>query len=477
MTQFKLDTGARLIDDDRVLIGGSPLSIFHLSEPGGRFVRALTSGNVPVTLSTGQQRLVDRLLDAGAIHPQPGRIEGDVAVVIPARDPSFTSLHLLLAAVARAAGGGAGGGDDGRGGRIGRVGEIVVVDDAGAQPIPPIAGVRVERLVVNRGPGGARNRGVELTTSEFVAFLDADTEPTVDWLEPLLAHFEDPRVGLVAARVTSRPGPTMRERYEQWRSPLDLGGEPARVRTGTRVSYVPAAALVVRRTVFDAVGGFDEALRYGEDVDLVWRLDAAGWRCRYEPASVVEHEPRPSWAAMGRQRFAYGSSAAPLAARHPGALAPARVSGWTAASWGLVAAGQPLVGLGVAAATTAALTRKLPGLRQPGRESVRLAGLGHLYGGRILAAACWRAWWPLTLVVALFSRRARRAAIAAALVPALLDWWKARPDINPATAVAVRFADDVAYGAGLWAGMLKHRSAHAAIPDLTSWPGRRSSGT
>ncbi len=394
MTQFKLDTGARLIDDDRVLIGGSPLSIFRLSEPGGRFVRTLTSGNAPVTLSTGQQRLVDRLLDAGAIHPQPGRLEGDVAVVIPAHDPSLTGLDRLLAAVARAAGG------------HDRISEIVIVDDAGGQPIPPVDGVRVERLMVNRGPGGARNRGVELTSAEFIAFLDADTEPTVDWLEPLLAHFADARVGLVAARVSSRPGPTTRDRYEQWRSPLDLGGEPARVRTGTRVSYVPAAALVVRRAAFDAVGGFDEALRYGEDVDLVWRLDAAGWRCRYEPASVAEHEPRPSWAAMGRQRFAYGSSSAPLAARHSGALAPARVSGWTAASWGLVAAGQPLVGLGVAAATTAALTRKLPGLRHPGREAARLAGLGHLYGGRILAAACWRAWWPLTLVAALFSRRA-----------------------------------------------------------------------
>ena len=460
MMRFTLDSGARFIDDDRVLIGGSPLSIFRLSEPGGRFVRALTSDSAPSTFSAGQQRLIDRLLDAGVLHPCPAAASrATVAVVIPACDPSPPSLGRLLVAVQHDSG---------------TVRDIVVVDDAGAQPIRPIDGVRIERLVVNRGPGGARNRGMELTTAEFVAFLDADTEPMVGWLAPLLAHFDDPRVGLVAARVSSRPGPTTRERYEQWRSPLDLGGEPARVRTGTRVSYVPAAALVVRRAAFDAVGGFDEALRYGEDVDMVWRLDAAGWRCRYEPASGVEHEPRRSWVAMGRQRFAYGSSAAPLALRHPGGLAPVRVSGWTAASWGVVAAGQPLVGLGIAAATTAALTRKLPGLRQPGREALRLAGLGHLYGGRILAAACWRAWWPITLVAALLSRRARRAAIAAAVVPTLLEWWKERPAINPATAVVVRFADDIAYGSGLWSGMLKHRSAAAARPDFTNWPGQRA---
>ena len=76
-------------------------------------------------------------------------------------------------------------------------------------------------------------------------------------------------------------------RYDAEHSPLDLGPEPARVRAGTRVSYVPAAAIVCRVDAIREIGGFDEALRFGEDVDLVWRLDAAGWRCRYEPVATV----------------------------------------------------------------------------------------------------------------------------------------------------------------------------------------------
>ena len=95
-------------------------------------------------------------------------------------------------------------------------------------------------------------------------------------------------------------------------------------------------------------------------VYLVWRLGEAGWRCRYEPAGEVFHEPRPDWSAWVRQRIDYGSSAAPLAHRHPGALAPIRMSGWSVATWVLAAVGRPLMGSVVGAGSAAALIRKLP---------------------------------------------------------------------------------------------------------------------
>ena len=73
----------------------------------------------------------------------------------------------------------------------------------------------------------------------------------------------------------------------------------------TRVAYVPTAALLVRRA---ALGdGFDESLRNGEDVDLVWRLIEAGWRVRYEPAVQVGTASPPP----GRPCCAAGSATAP----------------------------------------------------------------------------------------------------------------------------------------------------------------------
>jgi len=184
----------------------------------------------------------------------------------------------------------------------------------------------------------------------------------------------------------------------------------------------------------------------------------------------VHHHPRPTLAAWMRQRVSYGGSAAALAERHPGALAPVRVSGWSAASWAAVVGGWPIVGGAVAAATTALLARKLRDVPDGPRLALRLAGLGHLYAGRSLASGLTRAWWPLTLTAALVSRRARRAALLAAVVPALLDWRADRPALDPATYVALRVLDDMSYGSGLLAGAVHARSVAALRPDFTSWP-------
>ena len=132
------------------------------------------------------------------------------------------------------------------------------------------------------------------------------------------------------------------------------------MRPGSPVPYVPTAALVVRRAALEELGGFDEALSVGEDVDFVWRLVAAGWTVRYEPRAVVRHPIRPGWSAWLKQRYRYGTSAAPLARRHDEAVAPAVMSPWTAGAWALVAAGQPVLGAAVAGSSIAAAEPAAP---------------------------------------------------------------------------------------------------------------------
>jgi hypothetical protein len=63
--------------------------------------------------------------------------------------------------------------------------------------------------------------------------------------------------------------------------------------------------------------------------------------------------------------------------------------------------------------------------------------------------------------------------LAAATVPLLVEWVQERPGLDPARWLAVRLADDVAYGAGVWAGCGRARSLAALVPDLSEWPGRR----
>jgi hypothetical protein len=89
---------------------------------------------------------------------------------------------------------------------------------------------------------------------------------------------------------------------------------------------------------------------------------------------------------------------------------------------------------------------------------------GTAVAGRTLARAAVRSHWPLTLTAALVSRRARRWALAAAAVDAAVGWWPLRASVGPARFAAVRRLDDLAYGAGVWAGAVRARSAAAVLP-------------
>lgn len=457
MTRYTLDGSVRRAGEGRVLIGGSPLVLLRLTPAGADLIDRIERGEA-VSAGPKTAALLDRLLDAGILHPRhsTGPSAAEVTVVVPAFRASADALRGIVDACAHTAG-------------------VVIVDDASPQPIAPVAGATVIRRDVNGGPGAARTTGLEhlRDSTTLVAFVDTDVVLSDGWLDPLLAHFADPRVGLVAPRVASAGDVAAASnlvRYERAKSPLDLGPTPARVRAGSRVSYVPAAAIVCRRAALDEVGGFDAALRFGEDVDLVWRLDEAGWRVRYEPSSVVHHQPRQALTGWMRQRASYGGSAAALAERHPGALAPVRVSGWSAASWATVVGGWPIVGGVLAAGTTALLARKLRDVPDGPPLALRLAGLGHFYAGRSLASVLTREWWPLTVAAALVSKRARRAALLAAIVPALLDWRTDRPGLDLATYTALRRLDDVSYGAGVIAGAARARSLAALRPDFRSWP-------
>ena len=427
-----------------MLLGGSPLRLFRLSEAGDRVITRVLDG-----ADVKPNPLTDRLLDAGALHPQPAGPEAggpracDVTIVIPAYDTAVR--------------------------RPFHPGPVLVVDDASPTPVTA-SGALVIRRRTNGGPGAARMTGLEAVTTPFVAFVDADVELDDGWLEPLLAHFSDQRVALVAPRVRSAAGAGRLAAYESLRSPLDLGHEAARVSPRTRVSYVPAAVIVARVDAVRDAGGFDPALRTGEDVDLVWKLVAAGHRVRYEPSAVVHHRPRADIGSWVRQRVGYGRSAAPLSRRHEGALAPVGISGWSAAVWVLGAFGHPVLGLALAGGSSAALPRKMPGL--PVNDAVALAVRGHLGAGRQLAAALRSVWWPFALV----SRRTRRLLVLAFVLPAAMDWWRARrrTELGLISFVGLGALDDLSYAVGVWIGMVSGRTTAPAVPDFTNFPIQRS---
>jgi mycofactocin system glycosyltransferase len=443
----RLDPAVQRRDGGATLLGGSPLRLVRLSARA----QALLAGDELRVDGAASAELAARLLDGGLAVPVPApRRPDDVTVVVPVRDRPVELVRLLAALRADPA-----------------VAHVVVVDDGSAEPVAA-PGARVIRHEVSRGPAAARNTGLRAAATGLVAFLDSDCVPSPGWLDVLAPHLDDPRLALVAPRIVPLPGGrrSWLTPYEDVASALDMGARPAPVRPWSAVSYVPSAALLARRS---ALGdGFDGSMRVAEDVDLVWRLAAAGWRIRYEPAATVAHEHPAAAGEWLRRRAFYGTGAALLAARHGTAVAPVVVSPWSAAAWGLLLAGRRgvLPAAGVAGLATVRLARRLrrPGEPLPWRFAAGLVLRGTGTAGTTLARSVTRHHWPLALTAALVSRRARRVVAGVALADAVVGWWPHRDAVGPLRSAAARRLEDLAYGAGLWAGAWRARDARALLP-------------
>jgi mycofactocin glycosyltransferase len=454
------DPGTKFVGDE-VLFGGSPPRLLRLNAAGVRALDELRAG--PVASVRGG-RLARRLTDAGLAHPRPPDLQqpAEVTVVIPVRDRAG-GLDRCLSA-------------------LGTRYPVIVVDDGSADPgavarVCQAHNARLVRRPVSGGPGPARNDGLAVVTTPLVAFLDSDCAGGPEWVARLARHFADPMVGAVAPRVRPVTGNSAAGRYLAARAPIDLGPAEARVAPLTRLSYVPTAALLVRADATPA-GGFDPSLRYGEDVDLVWRMIAAGWRVRYDPAAEVGHTEPGRWEQLLARRFRYGNSAAPLARRHPGKVPPLVLQAWPAAAAAALLAGRPASALAAYGAGTGQLVRLLRewgvpprGVLGPMATSVRQAWLG---------AGRWSAQYALPAVAAGLAwpggrstraRLRRRVALASlVLAPPTAEWLRSRPTLDPVRFTLGYLADEAAYGAGVYRGALAERLAAPLLPRIAWRP-------
>jgi mycofactocin system glycosyltransferase len=434
--RYVLDPTTRV--EGRRIIGGSPRTVLGVSEGGARTLERLLAGDPP----TGSA-LVARMLDLGLVHPEPEPRR----VVEPTGEPLVTIVIPTL-------------GTPRHGPPADADIPVVLVDD-GSEPAVDGATVRLDR---NRGPAAARNAGLALVTTPFVVFVDADVEhgDVTRWVGALLGHFHDERVALVAPRIVAADRDGAIARHESRHGALDMGDRPAPITPTGRVTYVPAAAIVCRTAAVRAIGGFEEDLRTGEDVDLVWRLGDAGWRCRYDPRVSVRHEPRATISGVVRQRIGYGESAAALHRRHPGRLAPVAFSPWSLAAWLIPVIwarrrSAPLAGAAILVTATVRLRRAMPEL--PTSIVVSTVWRGSTATGVALARAVRRVWWPLVVLAAVRSRTARRVLI-----------WSAVAARSPGVVL-----DDAVYGVGVWRGVLRHRTVGPLLPRRVSGrPERRS---
>lgn len=269
--------------------------------------------------------------------------------------------------------------------------ELVVVDNGGHGGLPE--GVRARARVVegrgNRGFAGGANAGLAVAEGEWVLVLNPDVRPEAGAVERLVAGLATSGAAGGVPRLVGMEG----ERQEGWqlrRRPrlghlmLQALQVPAAPRVvgaveGDAVEQPAAAALALRREVFQEVGGFDERFHpaWFEDVDLAVRLAAAGQRIVYLPQAVFRHRQGDSVGQLGYGRFlwTYQRNLVRYARKHHGRLAAMAV--------------RVLLPVGIVVRTAL-----LP-VRRPRRAADRAAaarGLGQALAGALSAWRTPRAW-------------------------------------------------------------------------------------
>jgi GT2 family glycosyltransferase len=185
---------------------------------------------------------------------------------------------------------------------------VIVVDNASSDGtsgyvVTAFPTVQVIPNTNNRGFGAACNQGAQHSQSEFLVFLNPDTEACSGWLDALLETLcAMPGVGLTTPKILLRARPDTIDTFGHDVHISGLAtcrgwGEPSHAHnTVEQVAAVSGACFAVRRDLFSRLGGFDERFfLYYEDDDLSLRARLAGFACVAVPTSRVLHDHKPGF--------------------------------------------------------------------------------------------------------------------------------------------------------------------------------------
>ncbi len=192
--------------------------------------------------------------------------------------------------------------------------EVVVVDNGSTDATASVARQFPVRVVeeARQGVAGARNTGIRAARGEIIAFIDADCVAKPDWLRELLSVSDDKTIGCFVGDILPMQGGGLISDYIHHRRLISqevlLSSFPP-VAAGANIAY--------RKSVFEAIGYYDEKFTEGEDGDLFWRfVKSKKLQYRFQRQAVVFHPHPSSLSVLLRRTWLEGRGLARFRLKH-----------------------------------------------------------------------------------------------------------------------------------------------------------------
>ena len=179
--------------------------------------------------------------------------------------------------------------------------EIILADDVSTDYTQQIGevvkGIKVVRNETNLRFLKNCNNAAKAATGEFVLFLNNDTQVQADWLSPLVKLMDDSTVGMVGSKLIysdgwlQEAGGIVWDDASAWNYGNRKNADDPEFNYVKEADYISGAAIMIRRSLWEEIGGFDERYvpAYYEDTDLAFEVRKHGYKVMYQPLSVVVH--------------------------------------------------------------------------------------------------------------------------------------------------------------------------------------------
>jgi cellulose synthase/poly-beta-1,6-N-acetylglucosamine synthase-like glycosyltransferase len=293
------------------------------------------------------------------------------------------------------------------------------------------------------------------------------------WLKELIPSLKEETNGAVGGKVDSWFDKSALDRYEKVSSSLNKGDRYKSSREEGSFFYLAACNLLVRKSLFSELNGFNEDMSVGEDVDLCWRIKNRGFEIEYIPKGVIFHRHRSRIRAFFIRRFQYGTSEPLLNKKHTDRVKkmfynPLSILFWLFIVISLMTgcyfllAGAPLILLTDSAVEQIKVKKKdLP--------IEYLSVFNAVFRGYFVSIYYWceflsRYYLVFSIVLLFFIPLLSLFLIMIHIAVSLSEYLRKRPDLNFFSFLYSFTVDQLAYQLGVWFGCFKYFSFNPVNP-------------